>query len=170
MKCVCVHVSVLDCFSLALLQILCIYICVCVCVSCSCVHHLLCHLSKWTDCLTSQHQMAPACVRHWRIKPYISYNNTFTHTHASTLPVNSLTDHRFMSFVSHTCIILGFHTCLMCLNTRGYSMLVYSVCEKREWGVVFVWVDLPEDCSVLHRPCLPITLSHSLIWRLHFPL
>lgn len=40
-----------------------------------------------------------------------------------------------------------------------------TVRVKREEGVVFMWVDLPQDCSVLHWPSSPISLSCNLIWH-----
>lgn len=114
------NVCALDCLVLTLLQLLWIHVCVCVC---SCAYHLLCHLSNWTDCLASQHQMVPAVVRHCRIQPYISYNNAYTHTHTCihTSRLISETDQRFTSF--HTKKTSGrcrftltstfFHTCVL---------------------------------------------------------
>lgn len=40
-----------------------------------------------------------------------------------------------------------------------------TVGGKQEEGVVFMWVALPQDCSVLHWPSSPISLSCSLIWH-----
>lgn len=146
-----------------------LYTSVCVCV-CSCAYHLLCHLSNWTDCLASQHQMVPAVVRHCRIQPYISYNNAYTHTHTCihTSRLISETDQRFTSF--HTKKTSGrcrftltstfFHTCVLICEE---SVRSHTVRVKRSELQLFMWVDLPQDCSVLQRPCLPACRYRSLL-------
>ena len=123
MKCVCAGLPCPDTPPNTLNS--CMHVCVCVCVCvCSCAYHLLCHLSNWTDCLASQHQMVPAVVRHCRIQPYISCNNAYTHTYTHTCihtsRLISETDLRFTSFHTKTTS----RSCRLALSSTFFFLYV----------------------------------------------
>lgn len=170
MKCVCAQ----DSFFLTLVQILCISVCV-----------YACHVPVFiTFFVTSPNgQIVSHPNTRWLLPSLDTegWNPLFhtiipTYTHASTPLFKSFMDHSFMGFharnlmqlnMSHTYVIMSAFIHAPCVNTTVHSCTVHV---KKGVRFGLMWVDMPEDCSVLHQPCLLITLPRSLIWRSRFPL
>lgn len=101
---------------------------------------------------------------YWGIKPYSSYS-----TRSYTLNMQLYGLHTFPDLFSPTldwCVKQMRHALprVPCVEMHNW-VCSCTVLGKREEGVVFMWVALPQDCSVLHWSSSPISLSCSLIWH-----